>query len=97
MLCVKLLNLPWVWSVSEQRAYLEYKNLQESYFRVEADILDWSSKTSALVLTEPLQQTWFQPCQHSWESGEIVCQGGTGLVFTLPLLWDYVGPGPRSD
>ena len=49
--------------------------------------------TSVFILTETLQQT---EIQHSQRTGEIVCQGGIGLVFILPLLWDYVEPGTRS-
>jgi len=64
----------------------------EELLGVEADVLGWSGQTSALVLTKTLQQTCFQPRQHSQESGEIVCQGDTDLVFILTLLWDYVGP-----
>ena len=83
--------------VSLSREHIMNKaNLSESDFRVEADILVWSSKTSGLVLTETLQQSEFQSHRHSQESGEIVCQGDIGLVFILPSLWDYVGLGTRS-
>lgn len=71
-------------------------DLSASDFRVEADSLVWSRKTSALVLTETLQQSEFQSHQHSQKSGEIVFQGDIGLVFILPSLWDCVGLGTSS-
>ena len=97
----KLQTLHWVWSVSVGREHIMNKtNLSKSDFRVEADILVCSSKTSALILIETLQKKVrvsgpsVEPGV-SW--GSLPPQGGVGLVYILPLLWYCVGLGTRSQ
>ena len=49
-------------------------NLSEGAFRVEADTLVCSSKTSTLILIETLQKkSEFQSLQWSQESREVLC------------------------